>query len=55
MTSAGAHFGQSGYETDLLYLACFAALVLGGTGPFALDTLILRRRVRDWNAMLTLR
>lgn len=31
--AAGAHFGQPGYETDLLYLACLAALVLGGSGP----------------------
>ena len=27
---AGAHFGQPGYETDLLYLAGLMALVLGG-------------------------
>jgi putative oxidoreductase len=31
-----AHFGQPGYETDLLYLAALAALVLGGSGPWAL-------------------
>ena len=37
VTRAGAHFGQPGYETDLLYLACLLALVLGGNGPFALD------------------
>lgn len=36
----GAHFGQPGYETDLLYLACLLTLVLGGSGPFALDRLI---------------
>jgi putative oxidoreductase len=30
-----AHFGQPGYETDLLYLAALAALVLGGAGPWA--------------------
>ena len=30
-----AHFGQPGYETDLLYLAALAALVLGGPGPWA--------------------
>ena len=41
--AAGAHFGQPGYETDLLYLAALAALVLGGSGPFALDSLLLRR------------
>jgi putative oxidoreductase len=38
VTPAGAHFGQPGYETDLLYLACLAALALGGSGPFALDS-----------------
>ena len=35
--AAGAHFGQPGYETDLLYLACLVALVLGGAGPLSLD------------------
>jgi putative oxidoreductase len=30
-----AHFGQPGYETDLLYLAALIALVLGGSGPWA--------------------
>jgi putative oxidoreductase len=40
--AAGAHFGAPGYETDLLYLACLAALALGGSGPFALDRLIFR-------------
>lgn len=44
VTPAGAHFGQPGYETDLLYLACLAALVLGGSGPFALDSVLLRGR-----------
>ncbi|HVW74198.1 MAG TPA: DoxX family protein [Rhizomicrobium sp.] len=40
----GAHFGQPGYETDLLYLACLATLVLGGSGSLALDRLIFRAR-----------
>jgi putative oxidoreductase len=39
VTPSGAHFGQPGYETDLLYLACLAALVLGGSGPFALHSI----------------
>ena len=39
--AAGAHFGQPGYETDLLYLAGLAALVLGGAGPLALDRWLL--------------
>jgi putative oxidoreductase len=38
VTAAGAQFGRPGYETDLLYLACLAALVLGGAGPCAFDT-----------------
>jgi putative oxidoreductase len=37
--AAGAHFGQPGYETDLLYLAGLLALVLGGSGPLALDNI----------------
>jgi len=41
--AAGAHFGQPGYETDLLYLAALLALVLGGSGPLALDRLLFRR------------
>lgn len=40
VTAAGAQFGPPGYETDLLYLACLAALVLGGAGPLAIDGLI---------------
>lgn len=47
VTSAGAHFGQPGYETDLLYLAGLGALVLGGSGPLALDQALVRRRVRS--------
>ena len=43
VTAAGAHFGQPGYETDLLYLAGLAALVLGGSGPWAVDRLWQRR------------
>ncbi len=34
--AAGAHFGQPGYETDLLYLAALIALCIGGPGPFSL-------------------
>src|SRR5262249_10987009 len=36
VTAAGPQFGPPGYECDLLYLACLAALVLGGTGPLAI-------------------
>jgi putative oxidoreductase len=44
VTAGGAHFGQPGYETDLLYLAGLAALVLGGSGPLALDRVFMRLR-----------
>src|SRR3954467_10575988 len=43
VTAAGAQFGPPGYETDLLYLACLAALVLGGSGPLAVDGLTRKR------------
>jgi len=38
--AAGAHFGPPGYETDLLYLAAIAALLLGGPGPWAISRLL---------------
>jgi len=44
VTAAGAQFGPPGYEVDLLYLACLAALVLGGPGPLAIAGLIIKRR-----------
>jgi putative oxidoreductase len=37
VTSAGPQFGPPGYETDLLYVACLAALMMGGSGPFSVD------------------
>jgi putative oxidoreductase len=37
VTSGRAQFGPPGYELDLLYLACLAMLVLGGSGPMAID------------------
>jgi putative oxidoreductase len=35
--SGRAQFGPPGYELDLIYLACLAALVLGGPGPISID------------------
>jgi len=40
--SMGAHFGQPGYETDLLYLAGLVALSIGGAGPISIDGLLKR-------------
>lgn len=43
VTAEGPKFGPPGYETNLLYLAGLATLIAGGSGPFALDTLVRRR------------
>jgi putative oxidoreductase len=44
VTATGAQFGPPGYECNLLYLACLVALVLGGSGPLAIDGLLRKRR-----------
>lgn len=44
VTAAGAQFGPPGYETVLLYIACLAALILGGARPLSIDGLIAQRR-----------
>src|ERR1700733_12148806 len=44
VTAGRAQFGPPGYEGTLLYLACIAALVIGGPGPMAIDNF---RRSRD--------
>ena len=41
--SGRAQFGPPGYELDLLYLACLAALVLGGSGPMAIDHYLAKK------------
>jgi len=41
--ATGAHFGQPGYETDLLYIAALLALCLGGAGPLSVDGWLKRR------------
>jgi putative oxidoreductase len=41
----GAHFGQPGYETDLLYIAALLALCVGGAGPLSLDGYLTARKV----------
>ena len=46
VTEAGAQFGRPGYEVNLLYLACLATLVLGGSGPWAVDGLLASARTR---------
>jgi putative oxidoreductase len=43
VTSGRAQFGPPGYELDLLYLACLAALVLGGSGPMAIDDYLSKK------------
>jgi putative oxidoreductase len=43
VTSGRAQFGPPGYECNLLYLACLAALVIGGSGPMAIDGYLRRK------------
>ncbi len=44
VTAAGPQFGPPGYECNLLYLACLATLVLGGSGPLAIDGFLKKRQ-----------
>jgi putative oxidoreductase len=43
VTAGRAQFGPPGYEVDLLYLACLAALVLAGSGPLAVDNYLRKK------------
>jgi putative oxidoreductase len=43
VTATGAKFGPVGYEVILLDIACLAALVIGGSGAFAIDGLVRKR------------
>jgi len=38
-----AQFGPPGYECNLLYLACLAGLVFGGSGPLAIDNYLRKK------------
>ena len=56
VTATGAQFGPPGYECDLLYLACLAALVMTGPGPLTVDELIATARHKadiEADALLT--
>ena len=44
VTPSGAQFGPVGYECNLLYLACLLVLVLGGSGPLAIDDYFKKKR-----------
>lgn len=41
-----AHFGQPGYETDLLYIAALLALCVAGAGPLSIDGALRKRFAR---------
>jgi putative oxidoreductase len=47
VTPTGAKFGPVGYEVILLYIACLVTLVIGGSGPLAIDRLIAKRLPHD--------
>src|SRR5690349_10806529 len=42
VTAGRAQFGPPGFECNLLYLACLAALVLAGSGPLGIDEYLSR-------------
>ena len=44
VTAQGAQFGPPGYEVNVLYLACLAALVMMGSGPLAVDDWMRARK-----------
>lgn len=44
VTAGRAQFGPPGYELDLVYIACLAALVIGGPGPLAMDNYFKKKR-----------
>ncbi|HET7221314.1 MAG TPA: DoxX family protein [Vicinamibacterales bacterium] len=44
VTATGAQFGPPGYEVNLLYLACLAALAVGGPGPLSIAAFVDARR-----------
>lgn len=46
VTAAGPTFGPPGYEVTLLYLACLAALILNGPGPYSVDAYLIARGKR---------
>jgi putative oxidoreductase len=48
--ASGAHFGQPGYETDLLYVAALLALCFGGAGLLSLDDYVSARRRAERSA-----
>ena len=42
--AAAAHFGQPGYETDLLCMARLIFLCIGGGGRFSVDAYLSAKR-----------
>jgi putative oxidoreductase len=45
LTPEGPQFGPPGYEINLLYIAGLMVLILGGAGPWSIDS--LRKRLRE--------
>jgi putative oxidoreductase len=48
VTGDGPQFGPPGYECDLLYLACLAALVMTGPGPWSIESFREAMRQSRW-------
>jgi putative oxidoreductase len=51
VTAAGPQFGPPGYETDLLYIAALATLVLAGAGPLSVERWLAQRRAQNRHAL----
>lgn len=47
LTPERPQLGPPGYEVNLLYIAGWVALILGGAGPLSIDALRSRRRQRN--------
>jgi len=54
VTLGRPQFGPPGYECDLLYLTSLAALVIGGSGPLAIDGLLARRNSKIESKLSTM-
>jgi len=55
VVSGRAQFGPPGYECDLLYLACLAALVVAGPGPMAISGHFTRRNQTRFSCACSVR
>jgi len=51
VNASGPQFGPPGIETDLLYMACLATLVLAGPGPWSVDNWLSKKWGMRWSSV----